>query len=198
MVLTVVFLNWLFVVREGKEWKAVKGEVYSMVQDELGILFLKILDYTENGPNLKISVLRLDRKIRNEAYFSELCKLKEMTELKLNTSELKLLLEDKDLRPFSDVVQNLSSLELKYSRFLPSELTLAIMKIQQSIRLLEYYSELQIKSEELGPMAKELVSKPLQEMLTTVTPAITSRVFKSLIEEIHRIHKMGIELSPVA
>ena len=194
-VLTIIFLNWLFIVREENEWKTVKDKVYSMVQGELGLLFDEILGYIENGLMLKISLLSLDKKTRKGASFSELCELKDTKELKLNTEELKLFLEGKTPETFSDVAQNLSNIELKYSRFLPSQLALSLLRIQDSIRMLETIAELHIKIEGLNPTLRAIMLKPLQAMENEI-PKIVSASFKILIEEIHKIHGMGIEFSP--
>jgi hypothetical protein len=195
MVLTIVFLNWLFVVREQKEWKTVKSEVYSMVQGELNILFLEILNYTESGLMFKVSLSGLDEKIKKEAYFSELCKLKDAKELKLDPAELESLLKGGPSRVLSDVAQNLSNIELKYSRFLPSNLTFSLIRIQQLMRLLEVQIELHNKLKEISPATRAILPEPMKEEFATAIPKFVSVSFKALIEEIHKMHGMGIELS---
>ena len=197
MVLTIIFLSWLFTVREKNEWKIVKDEIYSMIQDEIGILFNEILNFTENGLMLKISFSVLDKKTRKEASFSELCKLKDATELKLNALELKLLLEGKTPTPletFLDVAQNLNDIEIKYSRFLPPQLLLSLIKIRHSIRFLETTVKLHINIK-VSPTLNKIMPKEIQEMENEI-PKIISASFKKLLEEIHNIHKSGIQLSP--
>jgi len=196
MVLTIILFNILLNQREKSEWKTVKDYVYTTIQDELGVLFFEILNYVENGLFIKMSLLRLqDKKIRNEKGLSELRKLKEMKELKLNAEELVFLLEYKNqLEAFLSVSRNLGEVETKYSRFLPSELTLSLMKIRDSIRLIETMVQLHRILKNLIPVLSRSMPKESQEM-KDVIPTSISLSFKKLIEEIDNIHKIGIEFS---
>lgn len=197
MVLTIISLNVLLNAREKSEWKTVKDYAYSTIQDELGVVFNEILNYIENGLAIKMSLLHLqDKKTRNENGLSELRKLKDAKELKLVTEELVFLLEHKSqLEAFLNVSKNLSEVEIKYSRFLPPQLALSLMKIRDSIRLLETMVQLHTSLKNLSPILSISMPKEIQEMKDEI-PKIISASFKKLMEEIDNIHKIGIEFSP--
>lgn len=199
MVLTIVFLNVLLNAREKSEWKTVKDYVDTTIQAELGVAFNEILNYVENGLATKMSLLQLhDRKTRNQNGLSELRKLKDAKELKLGAEELAFLLEHKNqLEAFLSVSKNLSEVETKYSRFLRPQLALSLMKIRDSIRLLDNVVELYTRLKSLNPILSTPMSKEIQEMKDEI-PKTISASFKKLIEEIDNIHKIGIEFSPYA
>lgn len=207
MVLTIISLNVLLDAREKSEWKTVKNYVYKSIQCELGIVFNAILDYVENGSAISMSLLHLqDGKPRNENGLSELQKLKDAKELKLDSVRLASLLEHKNqLEIFLDVSKNLSEVEIKYSRFLLPQLTLSLMEIRDCLRLLEIMAQLPtFKNLSLilnTPMPKEIQEmkdniQDLKDGIPKITSAIISVSFKKILEEIYNIHKMGIEFSP--
>jgi hypothetical protein len=197
MVLTIVFLNVLLNAREKSEWKSVKDYVDKTIQEELGVAFNEILNYVENGLATKISLLQLhDRKTRNQNGLSELRKLKDAKELKLGAVELASFLEHRNqLDTFLSVSKNLSEVETKYSRFLPPQLALSLMKIRDSMRLIENTVGIYMSLKSLNPALSAPISKEIHEMNEEI-PKIISASFKKLIEEIDNIHKMGIEFLP--
>jgi len=205
MVLTIISLNVLLNAREKSEWKTVKDYVYRTIQGELGIVFNEILNYVENGRAFQMSLLySQDRKTRNENGLSELQKLKDAKELRLSSVDLAYLLEHKSgLKVFLDVSKNLSEVEIKYSRFLLPQLALSLMKIRDSIRLLETMPQLHTSLKNLSPILNTSMLKEIQEMKDDI-PKITSAAisifistsFKKILEEIYNIHKMEIEFSP--
>jgi hypothetical protein len=70
MVLTVVFLSWLFSLRERAEWNNVKNEVFFNIRLELATLFDEILEYLEGGLDLKISLYGEKDKQKNREMIS--------------------------------------------------------------------------------------------------------------------------------
>jgi hypothetical protein len=196
-VLTIVFLNFLFTSREQNEWKTVKDEVYSMIQMELGAMFNDILNYVEDGLITKSYLLNLKKKeTRKEAFLSALTELKDAKELKLNDAEWKLMIENKtSLIAFSTAAQTLNEVEIKYSRFLSSQLTLSLIKIQNSIRMLDTLTQLHTSMKGLSPTLRPILLPAYQEMEKEI-PKILSHSFKKILEEIYSMHKMGIEFSP--
>ena len=171
--LTIVLLNILTIWWEQRSWRHVKKEVYSMIQEELGIMFNLILDFIENGLMIKNSLTK-------ENAFSELCKLKETRGLPKLSPAIKELLEDEtSIRLFTEIRQNINDVELKYSRFLTPKLNMSIIKIQHSLSLLERV----VQMHKILPM-KEVVS-------TSVSAS-----FRVLIDEIYNMHRERIEFSP--
>jgi hypothetical protein len=197
MVLTIVFLNFLFTSREQNEWKTVKDEVHSMIQMELGAMFDDILNYIEDGFTTKNYLLSLKKKeTRKEAFLSALSELKDAKELKLNDTEWKLMIEGKiSLKAFSLAAQTLNEVEIKYSRFLSSQLTLSLIKIQNSIRMLDTLTQLHASMMGLSQTLRQVLLPTYQEMEKEI-PKILSHSFKKILEETYNIHKMGIEFSP--
>jgi len=181
----------------------VKNEVYSNIQRILGVLFDNIFYYIENGLNIKNSLLKItDKEIRKDSYLKELLRLKDTKELKLNSFMLSTLLEFRDsLEPFVRASRELNNVETKYSKFLSPQLTLSLIKIQKSIMLLESCLELYIANKkllkELNKMPTRMSLEVKKEMLKmgqkngTISQCI-SMSFKNLIEEIYKIHKMGL------
>ncbi len=196
MVLTIVFLNVLLNAREKNEWKTVKNYVYSTIQEELTITFNEILNYIENGLETKMSLLQLeDRETRNQKGLTELRKLKDAKELKLSAQPIAFLLEhENQLDVFLNVSRNLGEVETKYSKFLPPQLTLSLMKIRDSIRLLEASLELYTRFKNLNPVLGAPILQEVQEL--NMIPRTISLSFKKLFEEIDNIHKIGIEFYP--
>lgn len=168
--LTIVLLNVLIIWWEQRSWRHVKKEVYSMIQEELEIMFPLILDFIENGLEIKKSLTR-------ENALSELYKLKETEGLPKLGPALRGLLEDKtSIKLFTEIKQNINNIELKYSRFLTPKLNKSIIKIQHSLTLLERVVQ----------MPKGL---PMKEVVSTSVSAS----FRVLIDEIYNMHKEGIE-----
>lgn len=200
MVLTIVFLYVLLNAREESEWKAVKDYVKMGIQEELGALFNEMLNYVENGLAIKFSLMSSqDRKTANETALSELQKLKDAKELKLLEKELAILLgRESELKAFSEISKNLNEVQIKYSRFLLPQLVLSLMKIRDSIRLLEYTAQMQGIEKNLStfPDTPMLVKDEIPKMTSALIPKIVAISFKNMIGEIDNIHKMGIEFSP--
>jgi len=203
MVLTIVLLNMLFIVREESEWKAVKDYVKKSIQEELGALFIAMLDYVEGGFAIKFSLISLeDWKTANKVALSELRRLKEAKELKLLETELAAGLgRESELDTFSEISRNLYEIQIHYPRFFQSNIILSLMRIRDSIRMLKYTAQLQT---EIQTMQKDPTNfPPLKSMKDEVSkatlaviPMMASISFKSLMIEIDNIHKMGIEFSP--
>jgi hypothetical protein len=160
-------------------------------------MFDDILNYVEDGLTTKSYLLNLKKKeTRKEAFLSALTELKDAKELKLNDAEWKLLIENKaSLKAFSTAAQTLNEVEIKYSRFLSSQLTLSLIKIQNSIRILDTLTQLHASIKGLSPTLKPILSPVYQEMEKEI-PKILSLTFKKISEEIYNMHEMGIEFSP--
>jgi len=188
MVFTVVFLTWLFTLRERIQWTTVKNEVYGSIQDDLSNIFDGILDIVEEGLRFKRSFLSTkDRETRKKRGFDELCKLKDAKELRPDPIVLESHLgAQKPFESFLNIGKSLSDIEIKYSKFLSPQLTVSLIKIQRSIKLLDYASQLRTQ--------KTLVPE-LAQQIETLVPELVSISLERLIQQIYNIHKMGIEFS---
>ena len=192
IIVTIVFLTWLFSLRERLRWKVVKHEVYLHIQNNLSLLFDNVLTYVENGYEFKNSLLNIkDEDTKKKQVYMQLFKLKDAEKITLDTKLLSIFLEDRTfLEYFAEVARRFSNIESKYSRFLSPQLTISLMRIQDDLRVLEHAFEMN----KLFKIAPEKSSK---KWLTKVNSTISDMVsvsFKLLIEEIYKIHEMGIEI----
>jgi hypothetical protein len=72
------------------------------------------------------------------------------------------------------------------------------MKIRDSIGLLEYTAQMQVKQKNLStlPNAPMFVKDEIPKLTSALIPNIVAISFKGMITEIDNIHKMGIDFSP--
>jgi len=197
MVVTVVFLSWLFTLRERTQWTNVKNEVYGSIQDNLSAIFDGILGVVEEGLYFKQSLLSTkDRETRKKLSLDELCKLKDAKEIRLDPIMLKVFLGDRKMifEPFLSIRKSLSDIEMKYSRFFSPQLTVSLIAIQHSIELLGYAGQMHALTN-VSEQEIENLTNVLKQETETIIPHMISLSFKVLIEEIYNIHKMGIEFS---
>ena len=202
MVFTVVFLTWLFTLRERIQWTTVKNEVYGSIQDNLSAIFDGILDIVEEGVRFKQSILSTkDTETRKKLSFDELCKLKDAKEIRLHPVMLEAFLGDqKPFESFLSIGKRLSDIEIKYSKFLSPQLTVSLIIIQRSIRLLEYVAQIHASLPTLSGVRAldqkiEPLIRELDQQSETLIPEMVLISLGRLIREIYNIHEMGIEFS---
>ena len=191
MLFTIVFLSWLFNLREKNEWRVVKDSVYSHIQNHLSSIFDGILTYVENGFSIKKSFLSIkDEDTRKKHIYMQLCKLKDAKKITLDTKMLSIFLEDRTfLDYFVRMARRLSDVESKYSRFLSPQLTVALMRIQDDIRVLEHAFEMHKQFQITPANGKKWAAR----VESTISDMV-SVSFKLLIEEIYTAYEMGIEI----
>jgi hypothetical protein len=189
-VLTIILLNWLFIVREEHEWKTVKEKVYRDIQFELDCLFYEILQYIENGSMVQMRLVSENSETKSKTILSELERIKDREELELNAMQLKLLFEDKSsLDAFSTAARNLDSVEIKYWRFLPSELISCLIDFRLAIKSLELLIQSHISLEKIPILTK---TAEFQEWERNY-PKLIKFSFKKMIEEMYKIWKTCAE-----
>lgn len=195
-VLTIVFFYLIFESREQNEWRTVQNEVYSMIQTELGCMFRDILNYVDGGLIMEIYLGNLKKEeTRKEAFLYALSELKDAKELKLNDIEWKLVMEGKVPTAFSNALKALNEVEIKYSRFLSSQQTLSLIKIQNCIRTFDILRQLHTSVKGLNPLLGQVLLPAYQEVEKGF-PRILSQYFKMILEEIYNLHNTGIKFSP--
>lgn len=189
---TIVFLTWLFTLREKNQWKIVENEVYSDIQMEMASLFNVILDYVKGGLMLKATVLAKSDKETRKRSFTVLQGLKDADQIAFNDVLLYTLLESKDsVEPFLEIARRLSDIEMKYSKFLSTEITLSLIRLQTNIRSLDAISTLYSTSQ---LTQKTLPKKVAMEIMKINYRDLVGIPFKKLVEEIHKLHVEGIKL----
>lgn len=194
MILTIVFLTWLFGLREKNQWKVVENEVYSSIRRNLRRIFTGILTYVEDADEIRESLGKMrGSETKDKFLVNELCKLKDAEEIRLDVLVVKALLEERILiEPFVTKARELSNIQLKYSKFLSPKLTLSLMKIQDYINDLESSSNLLASIKMLYEVSgKEMTDEKREKMLDSFVSLI-SIFLEQLIEEIYTLHKMGM------
>ena len=200
MALTIVLLTLLFNALDESEWKPVKEYVYQSIQAELGLLFMEMLNYVKDGWAIKSSFMTsVDQKTSDEIALSELRKLKDAKQMKLDESKLQILFtHPSELNAFSEALNNLTELQIMYHRFFPSQLTKSFMKIRDSIRGLEQTARSQKPLRDMMglPETTEPIKDEMLKANSTLLRESVSFFFKEMMQEIDNIHQMGIEFSP--
>ncbi len=193
---TIVFLTWLFNLREKNQWKVVENEVYSDIQMEIASLFNAILDYVEGGLKLKVTALGKQDKETRKKSLIVLQELKDTEKMKLNDVLLYTLLENRNSTEiFSEIARRLSDIERKYSKFLSAEITLSLMRLQIAIQGLNGVLTLYSKYSKSKLIRKTLPKKLEAEIMKIDYAELVGFSFKRLIEEIHKLHRIGIEFT---
>lgn len=191
MVFTIVFLSWFVTLRERIQWKAVREEVYLNIKDCISTVFNEIFDIVEGGIHTKASLLGIeDNKARENAAFSELCRLKELREIKLDPIMFDVTFGGKGSQEvFSSISRELGDLQVKYSKFLSPHVTFSLMRVQQCLRAFEYASRLSITQKETSEMTKLLdnVQRKWRTDMKTISHGLVSVALKRLVDEIYNI-----------
>lgn len=138
--LTIVFLSFFLILRNEREWRIVKDEVYFMIKNELAILFLGILKILENGIEYGNTLsITTDKEERKKLILQKLQEKK----LKINETYTNLFLTKPSVESYIEISKKISNIEHKYSKHLPVELTFYLIKLQQDIELLNYTISIQ-------------------------------------------------------
>jgi len=179
MVLTIVFLSWLFNLREKQEWKNVEA----LVNKRIGKYHYSLFDILARfiypqifrpHPN-KEKVLEILKALNgtkkatlathaNQNYFSRPLD-------PLSEEQLEILFK---LRKY------IGNLEIKHSRFIKPKILMSLMEIENCLDIIEEDFNLFKKFPGSGKAVKEEIAKSIL----------------MIMKEIYKIHKMGIEIYP--
>lgn len=179
MALTVVFLSLLVDLREKQEWKDVEIWVMGKLRKRLYKLFniLARFIYPETFPT----------RPSKEEVFRILDALKEMKEATLNDYAYHYYfpepLDDMSIYQLDILFgfkKYLSDLESKYSRFIDPKIRISLMEIQSYLDSLEADFNLVTKF----PSSQEVVEKDMPKSIL------------GIMKEIHKLHKLGVEIYP--
>ena len=197
MVLTIVFLSWLSNLREKHEWRAVKDLAYSEIRIEASSLFDNMLTYIEKGHTIKYSMLQAKEERRKEG-LTLLRELRDPEKIKIEESSLhELLADETSIQKFREIARRLSNVQVKYSKFLSSELTVSLMEIQYAIRSLEINSKHYLMVTTMDRGLRQILAEPngidFSKSIADICMLVRNS-FKALIDEINNVHDMGIEL----
>lgn len=192
MLFTIVFLSWLFSLRAKREWRAVRDSVYTHIRNHLSSIFYGILSFAENGfSEAQKYLLNIKDEDNGKKYIhTQLRKLKDAKKIALDSKMLSIFLKDRSfLDNFVEMARRLGDIEDKYSRFLSPQLVISLINIQDATRVLEGSFEMN-RSFHIPPTNDRKWAAKVESVISDMV----SVSFKLLIEEIYKLHEMGIEL----
>lgn len=178
MIGTIVFLMYLFETRDNHEWKPVKQKVYDRIGIELDAILNLSLDLFEprwtvlKPPAIAIrleDLVWLWSEKTNDSEFANA--LRESAKIELS--------EGKYLEIFETRRKLLNEIETKYSRFLQPDLTISLMEIQNNLLSITIYNNVLLRTSDKH---QDLILEKI------------SKKFHTIIKEIYKIHRMGIEI----
>lgn len=139
MILTIVFFSWLLDVREKAEWYAVREEVYFKIRLELASLFIQVVDYFEGGIELKVLLMHE----KENGIESLIQNLKRLRNSRLEPTNISLFFnKGEEIQEFKIIERRLAETQGLYSKHLPANITVSLMKIQRSIWALDNFKGL--------------------------------------------------------
>jgi len=205
--ITVIFLSLFLIIREEREWKIVKKTVYATIGGQLALLFGELLRFVENEIEeigFKSSLLYTkDAKIRKEMIFSKLSELQKKEPLQLTSSSVSMFRSNKELLTLLlDIKKDLGDVQIRYARHLTSKITEGLIKLQDSLELMNMSYKLGMMWNSLQsqlPLLRELMHKLMPQIhdrnLSSIDliPNLLTACIKSLIQETYELWKMGIE-----
>ena len=175
---TIIFLTWLFSLRETRQWKIVKDEVIRRIG-------VKVYDICFDFINLLTLSVQTPPEATVEEYkrifFTQLEEVYRKEQIKLNNLGKQTLPKQEFIRSLRDGHDYLDNLETKYSKFLDPSLTRSLMKIKFMLNALNRNLGMRKK-----PVFRSIPDDKLSDMM--------SILIHEIIKEIYVIHKMGIEI----
>jgi hypothetical protein len=199
-VLTVIFLSIFLALREEREWRAVKDNVYRRIETELTLLFSEIMRFTE-GELAYLSfhnkvISKRDIESEKQLVGSKLSELKNQKNLSLNEEYLKDFFSKPEMvHLLEEVNNNLSNLQITYGKHLNSTITESIMKVQDAIEFIvkTFEMDLQLKKDTFE-------MKLLNQLLLDANTAFTTQFrhgpvlgsVKMIINEMSKMWEKGI------
>jgi hypothetical protein len=174
MVATVISLSWLISLREKAEWHAVREEVFFRIRLEISNLFDLAIEYFEGGFELKMQLMQEKDKQKNmDMIYNGLEKIGNSDITKNNLVVAHFFKDLQEIENFQNVDKNIANIQGIYSKHLPADITVSLMKLQHCIWALESYKKLddnfgKLQNTISGPListAKDILELNRLEML---------------------------------
>lgn len=183
MVLTIVFLSWLFSLRETRQWDHVKKRVLKVLGLELSSLARWLMTMCHS------SFEKRPTWSSDELFLDNLEELNNKVTLDVWDTWKSMLSTGKFTSIFEGYEKRLADIEDRYFRFLDHRLVDSLMEIRWNLigftvdsRALEQIYEVQ----------KEYAEELLKEHFEPYAEAI-----HRIIKEVYKIHKLGFDISPI-
>ena len=196
-VLTIVFLTWIFNLRQEQKWKKVQSAVYRQIGTALEHIFRSMMLHYENG---LIDWHLLNRlKPESEKAFEEQLSILLKGEKKLDKEGLEIILQPElREREFLQFSYKLSEIESKYFQFLEPEIIESLIQIQQEFSHLENICNFAVVVPafftaivDKGIIKKDQITENLNRV--EIEPMVDS-TFSTIIQEIGKLRKRGIPM----
>ena len=179
ILLTVVFLAWLFNLREALQWKSVKDRVLKRLGTEIYLLSRWLMSLC------RVSFERSSKLVSGKVFFDYLEELNSKKSIQV-WDEWKMMLFEGTLTSFLEGSERrLADIEMRYFRFLDAKLVDSLMEILYNLHVL---------SLDLRTMEK-LPTEVKQEYSEKYFDGTSTGIHR-IIKEVYKIHKMGIEICP--
>jgi hypothetical protein len=180
MVLTIVFLSWLFNLRETRQWEHVKKRVLKLLGLELTSLarfFMMMFHETINKPLWS----------SDKAFLDTLEELNNQSKLNVSDTWISMLSSGEFAGIFEDYEKRLSDIEDRYFRFLDYRLVDSLMEIRWNLIsfTVDFNTYKQIYRAD-----KEIARQLLKENFEKYAEGI-----HRIIKEIYVMHKLGLNIS---
>jgi hypothetical protein len=202
-IFTIVFLSLFITFRDNMEWRRIKKAVYLDLRIHLVILFDSALTLTEGGLETRLSFWKdlRDTSGRKERLLSMLKTAKDSKSMKLNPIALTAFLEKRvSIEPWLKVSAKLNEIQLKYPKYLSSNLTLSFVKILQTIWAIDnanqtivWFRQLPKEEHDLSRTTGIPLSKEGTEYL--FREKIMPGAVKTIFEELYALYEEGIEFN---
>lgn len=175
---TIIFVTWLFSLRESRQWKLVKDEVIRRIG-------IRIHDICFHFINLiKLSVQTPPEatvKEYKKIFLTQLEEANRKEQIELNNLGKQTLLKKEFIKSLKDDCDYLNNVETKYSKFLDPSLTRSLMRIE--FMLNAFNRNLRMREK---PIFKSISAENFFDLMAIL--------IHEIIREIYKIHKMGIEI----
>jgi len=138
LVLTILLLSWLLKVREIREWHTVRDEVFFRIRLELSNLFDLATEYFEGGSSFKMELMEeKDKKKNMDMLVKGLEKLSNSDVVSSNLIVMDFFKNSWEMEDFQNADEKLANIQGLYSRHLPADITISLMKLQECIWTLD-------------------------------------------------------------
>lgn len=186
MILTIVFLSWLLDVRDSTEWHTVRDEVFFRIKLELSTLFDLATEYFEGGFELKVELMQERDKQKNmDLIVKGLEKLSNSGVVANNLIVVHFFKDSQEIENFQNVDKKITDIQGLYSRHLPADIIVSLMKLQECLWTLESFKEFhdnftnsQLFSNPLISAAKDTYENYKVEMLKAPLVSLLGEIQK--------------------
>jgi hypothetical protein len=180
MVLTILFLSWLFNLREARQWKHVENRVLKILGIELSTLSRWLMSFCH------VSFLSRSTLASGKVFFDSLEELNDKATLDIWDEWKKMLFTGRFASFFEDYERRLADIEDRYFRFLDYRLVDSLMEIRWNLNALS------LDSRAVGELPVEVQKEYAEKHFERF-----SKTIHRIIKEVYKIHKLGFDISPI-